>query len=106
MFFVPSFCQASGGGSLTFDSISSAPAIVYPADNETENSISSSNFYNAEILSLNTQKQSYNASNLYKTSAQLKLLSQIFTQNYNRVLLSKTHKISYFLRNEICTRAP
>jgi hypothetical protein len=106
MFFVPTFCQASDSGNVTVDTISSVPAFVYVADSETENSISSSNYYNAEVLSLNPQRQSYNLSNLYKTSGQLKILTQIFTQNYNRVFLSKTHKISYFLRNEICTRAP
>ena len=106
MIFVPSFCQANDGENIALDTISSVPAFVYVADNETENSISSSNFYNAEILSLGGQKQTYSSSDLFKTSVQNKLLAQIFAQNYNKVFLSKSHKISYFLRNEICTRAP
>ena len=106
MIFVPSFCQANDGENIALDTISSVPAFVYVADNETENSISSSNFYNAEILSLGGQKQTYSSSDLFKTSVQNKLLAQIYAQNYNKVLLSKFHKISYFLRNEICTRAP
>ena len=88
------------------DAVKSVPAFVYVADNETENSISSSNYYNAQIILLNTHKQTYNCLNLYKASAQSKFLAQIFAQKYNRSYLSKSHKISFLLKNEINTRAP
>ena len=106
MCFVSAGAGASGDIPVKTDNISPVVQVIYPDDNETENSVVSSNFYNTEIVNLSEHKQNFSASNLYKTSAQDKFLSVIFTQNYNRVFLSKTHKISYFLRNEICTRAP
>ena len=106
MCFVSLAAGANEDLSTNTDKISSVELVIYPSDNETENAISSSNYYNAEIISLSGQKQTYNCSTLYKASAQARLIAQIFAQNYNRVLLSKSHKISNILRNEICTRAP
>ena len=105
MLFV-SLCANASEKLPVADTISATPTMIYVADNESENSIVSSNFYNSEIVNLTEHKQNFSASNLYKASAQVKFLSIIFAQNYNRVLLSKSHKISHLLRNEICTRAP
>lgn len=90
---------------LNADNISPVVQVIYPADNETENSISSSNYYNAEILNLKEQKPLYISSALSKASPQSKFLAYILAQNLNCDLL-KSNKISNLLKTEICTRAP
>lgn len=69
------------------------------------NAISAANNQKFEISATNSQKNSHNGT-LDKTATQSKLLQQIFTANYNKTLYSSSHKISSYLKNEICTRAP
>lgn len=71
-----------------------------------ESFVVSSNSQNSEVYLQNDNKENYIGGNLFKASAQARFLSQIFAQNYNKTYLSKSHKISPILKNEICTRAP
>lgn len=72
----------------------------------TTNAISAANNQKYEISATSSHKQnSYNGT-LDKAGTQSKLLQQIFTANYNKTLYSTSHKISSYLKNEICTRAP
>lgn len=77
---------------------------VQPDENETF--FVSSNTQSAELYSQNERKDSFLGGALDKTSAQNKLLQQIFTSKYNKAYHSTSHKISSYLKNEICTRAP
>ena len=76
------------------------------SDDVSENSIASANSQRHEISTSYSRRDTYNSGAIERTSAQNKLLQQIFTANYNKTLFSKSHKISPHLKNEICTRAP
>ncbi len=73
---------------------------------EQENSIVYSNTQNHEISSLTNDRKDLNNSFSNKTSAQNKILQNAFNIKYNKLYWSISHKISPYLRNEICTRAP
>ena len=79
---------------------------IFIADSFQENSVVASNSQNPEIYLHNDDKENYISGNLLKTSSQSKFLREIFAKNYNKTFLSKSHKISPFLKNEICTHAP
>lgn len=70
------------------------------------NAISASNNQKYEISATNSQKNNSYSGTLDKVAYGSKLLQQIFTTNYNKILYSSSHKISSYLKNEICTRAP
>lgn len=70
------------------------------------NAISATNNQKNEISSLNSQKNNSFNGTLDKATAGSKLIQQIFTAKYNKSLYSTSHKISSYLKNEICTRAP
>jgi len=91
--------------SLVSDNISAPAQVVFVTDNESENSVVSANSNVIEIFSSQDKKDQFLGS-VPKTSPQAKLLQQIFSKNYNNVFISNSHKISSFLKNEICTRAP
>ena len=78
--------------------------LIINFDNKS-NAISAANNQKFEISATSSQKNSHNGT-LDKTATQSKLLQQIFTANYNKTLYSSSHKISSYLKNEICTRAP
>lgn len=74
---------------------------------EHENTIVSSNSQNVEIYSaLNDRKNfSYNE-NSGESTALNKLLKSYLFSSYKSIYRSISHKISPYLKNEICTRAP
>jgi hypothetical protein len=76
------------------------------SDDINENSIVAANNQRHEISASSSKRDTYNGGTIERTSAQNKLLQQIFTSNYNKTLFRKSHKISPHLKNEICTRAP
>lgn len=86
-------------------SIPDEPELIL-SDDVSENSIAASNSQRHEISASTSRRDTYNSGTIERTSAQNKLLQQIFTSNYNKTLFSKSHKISPLLKNEICTRAP
>ncbi len=59
-----------------------------------------------EISNSSNRKNNFNSSSTDKATVQRKLIQQIFNTNYNKILYSNSHKISSYLKNEICTRAP
>lgn len=99
-------CPAAEISTKISDSIYSPTQVFLIVDNEVENYIASSNFRGFEISASSNKKESFAKGDLNKTSPQRKLLQIIFAQNYNKTLLSESHKISPYLKNEICTRAP
>ena len=86
-------------------SIPDEPALIL-SDDVSENSIAASNSQRHEISASSSRRDTYNSGTIERSSAQNKLLQQIFTSKYNKSLFSKSHKISPHLKNEICTRAP
>lgn len=88
------------------DTISAIEQTIYLTNPEHKNAVVSSNSHNFDILTLRRNKQTYSANTVFKASPQSKLLALIFAQNYNRVILSKSNKVSLNLKNEINTRAP
>ncbi len=78
--------------------------LVSPDDNESQ--IAASNSHNTELTSANFKKNSHNISNIDKVATERKIVAQIFASNYNKILYSASHRISLYLRNEVCTRAP
>lgn len=73
---------------------------------KTEHAIASTNSHRHEISNLSNRKNNPGSGSLDKASAQRKYIQQIFINNYNKTLYSNSHKISSYLKNEICTRAP
>lgn len=78
--------------------------LVSPDDNESQ--IATSNSHNSELTSANLKKNSHNITNIDKVATERKIVAQIFVLNYNKILYSASHRISLYLRNEVCTRAP
>lgn len=78
--------------------------LVSPDDNESQ--IAASNSHNTELTSANFKKNSHNITNIDKVATERKIVAQIFALNYNKILYSASHRISLYLRNEVCTRAP
>lgn len=78
--------------------------LVSPDDNESQ--IAASNSHNTELTSSNLKKNSHNITNIDKVATERKIVTQIFALNYNKILYSASHRISLYLRNEVCTRAP
>lgn len=70
------------------------------------NAIFAANNQKNEISSLSSQRNNSFNGTLDKIAAGSKLLQQIFNAKYNKTLYSTSHKISSYLKNEICTRAP
>ncbi len=74
---------------------------------EQENSIVYSNTQNHEISSINNDRKNLNKGNFSdKTTSQNKTSQQLFKLKYNQIYWSISHKISPYLKNEICARAP
>lgn len=86
--------------------ISTADEVIKVLPDEFDNAISASNSKNHEILSLGDRKIYFGNGLVLKSSAQNKLLQQYFNKEYNKLFISSSHKISSYLKNEICTRAP
>lgn len=78
--------------------------LITPVKNESY--LVPTNSRNYKITPANDKKDSYSRGSLDKTSNQNKLFQQIFYNKYNQLFLSTSHKISSYLQNEICTRAP
>lgn len=74
--------------------------------NENENSIVSSNTQSHEISASQDKQNLYSNSQTDRISYQTKFLDHTFINKYIQLGNSKSHKISPYLRNEICTRAP
>ena len=77
---------------------------VKPTSSETE--FVATNSVNHELSATNDRRNNFTNGNIDKTSPQSRLLQQIFTSKYNKTFYSTSHKISSYLKNEICTRAP
>lgn len=59
-----------------------------------------------EISSLNLQKNNSFNGNFNKAATGSKLRQQNFAKKYNEQFYNSSYKISSYLKNEICTRAP
>lgn len=88
------------------DSIRDAQNELSMNNDTKEQAIASANSQRQEISNISNRKNNFSGGSLDKAAAQQKLLQQIFTANYNKTLYSNSHKISSYLKNEICTRAP
>lgn len=73
--------------------------------NENENSIVSSNTTNYELSASQDKEGSYNFGS-EKNVHRNRLICQNFINKYFKITYSISHKISSYLKNEICTRAP
>ncbi len=73
--------------------------------NENENSIVSSNTTNYELSASQDKESSYNFGS-EKNVHRNRLICQNFINKYFKITYSISHKISSYLKNEICTRAP
>ncbi len=73
--------------------------------NENENSIVSSNTTNYELSASQDKENSYNFGS-EKNVHRNRLICQNFINKYFKITYSISHKISSYLKNEICTRAP
>lgn len=74
--------------------------------NENENSIASSNNQSHEISASGDKQNSYSNTPTDKILYQNKFSSKTFINKYTQLRNSISHKISPYLKNEICTRAP
>lgn len=74
--------------------------------NETENSLVASNFQNNEIFASNDAGKTHYNNLTDKAICQNKFIKVNFSNKYNEFTHLVSHKISPYLRNEICTRAP
>lgn len=74
--------------------------------NNNETSIAAVNTRNLELSVLQDRKNPKSFGNIDKSRAHNKLIQQIFTSDYNKLYFRTSHKISSYLKNEICTRAP
>ncbi len=59
-----------------------------------------------EISAINDRKDIFANGSLDKGCAQNKFIQQVFSSKYNQTITSKSHNISSYLKNEICTRGP
>ena len=66
----------------------------------------SNTFLPLEISTSSEREEIFVNGSLEKNCAQNKFLQQIFNAKYNHLFLAKSHNISSYLKNEICTRAP
>lgn len=66
----------------------------------------SNTFLPLEISASSEREEIFVNGSLEKNCAQNKFLQQIFNARYNQLFLAKSHNISSYLKNEICTRAP
>lgn len=73
---------------------------------ENENSIVQSNSQNQKILSATDRKDSSGMGSFDNFSGQNKYIKKFLSSKYYKIYLSSSHKISPYLKNEICTRAP
>ena len=71
-----------------------------------ENVIVASNNRNYELSACHERRNSHVSGCLDRVVNKNKLLQQIFNNQYNKCFCSASHKISSYLKNEICTRAP
>ncbi len=99
-------CFADVSVGLHHQIISCADEELNITPNKTENAITSSNAQNKELISFNDRKNSFGNGLSGKASLQNKLLQYYFYNQYNQLYISSSHKISSYLKNEICTRAP
>ena len=73
---------------------------------KSEHAIASGTNQRQEISNVSSRKNNFSGGSIDKASDKKKLIQQIFTAKYNKTLYSNSHKISSYLKNEICTRAP
>ncbi len=113
--FIPIFASATGLNQLSAQ-FQPLQIIETPSSQNNESSCFNKNYNETYIAAVNTRNLELSAlqdrrspqgfGNIDKSSAQNKLLQQIFTSNYNKLYFSTSHKLSSYLKNEICTRAP
>ena len=72
----------------------------------SESYVVSNTFLPLEISASSEREETFANGFLDKNCAQNKFLQQIFNAKYNQLFLAKSHNISSYLKNEICTRAP
>lgn len=113
--FLPLFANADGIAQCGFDiephivieNVSKNSAEVLAVQTKkNESSIAAPNFGNFELSAIQDRRNTQSSASFDKTGAQFRLLQQIFTDKYNKLYYSTSHKISSYLKNEICTRAP
>ncbi len=91
---------------LTQSQQQSEPELIINV-NENENSLVASNFPNNEIFASNDCGKSHYGTILTdKAANQNKSIKQNLSKKYNNFTHLISHKISPYLRSEICTRAP
>ena len=78
--------------------------VVNPEHNE--NAVVAANNRGQEIYTCSDRRNSTIGGNFDRVLNKNKLIQSIFSDRYNRQLCSTSHKISSYLKNEICTRAP
>jgi len=107
-FIIPGLnsCGANLAVNMHSQIISSANDEIKFVTDNSENSIIASNSHNYEIISFNENKDSSGNCPIYKSNFQNKLTQQFLNLKYNQLFISNSHKISSYLKNEICTRAP
>ena len=88
------------------NTISTPQAIICLKNYESENSIACAYSNTFEITGQKDDKENYSEGNLFKTSPQYKFLQEIYSKSNNLIYFSKFDKLSLYLKNEICTRAP
>lgn len=71
-----------------------------------ENAIVASNSRNQEIYACSDRRNSLIGGNFDRIANKNKLIRTIFNDRYNKYFYNTSHKISSYLKNEICTRAP
>lgn len=72
----------------------------------SENSIAAPNSQNHEIYTATLRKNTLTSGSTDRSATSQRLTQQIFISKYNKILYSSSHKISPYLKNELCTRAP
>ncbi len=103
--FIPTFASASGINQITSE-VNSIPVVSAVSKLNSETSIAAVNTGNLELSAIQDRRNNQSFGNIDKSNAQNKLIQQIFTAYYNKLFYSTSHKISSYLKNEICTRAP
>lgn len=86
------------------NSISIEKSGIKPGD--TKNAIVASNSTNHELIPISERKDTFNNNTIFKFHSQYKLFQRFFYSKYNQIYISNSQKISPYLKNEICTRAP
>lgn len=98
------FCSANFYAPTIVNLISGE--VVYEKIAGEDFSIVAVNSGKFEISAINERKDTFVNGSLDRGCAQNKFLQQIFSSRYNQTFISKSHNISSYLKNEICTRAP